>query len=178
MLEAVLPEACNFIKKETIALLFSCEFCKIFKNTFLQNTHGKLEHIRESVWFMQLEHLNENFIVTVQISSWPCALLTFSALIILPVSFAVISKEERISFEVSNNGDNVPSLREKCPNTEFFLVRIFPHSDWIWRDTPYSYLDTFHAVHIKGWCTLTAKKSSNKSVSFFKKIQYKVVVNE
>ena len=21
------------------------------------------------------------------------------------------------------------SLREKCPNTEFFLVRIFPHSD-------------------------------------------------
>ena len=23
------------------------------------------------------------------------------------------------------------ALREKCPNTEFFLVRIFPHSDWI-----------------------------------------------
>ena len=23
------------------------------------------------------------------------------------------------------------SLREKCPNTEFFLVRIFPYSDWI-----------------------------------------------
>ena len=23
------------------------------------------------------------------------------------------------------------SLREKCPNTDFFLVRIFPHSDWI-----------------------------------------------
>ena len=29
------------------------------------------------------------------------------------------------------------SLREKCVNTEFFLVRIFPHSDWIRRDTPY-----------------------------------------
>ena len=26
-------------------------------------------------------------------------------------------------------------LREKCPNTEFFLVRIFPHLDWIRRDT-------------------------------------------
>ena len=25
-------------------------------------------------------------------------------------------------------------LREKCPNTELFLVRIFPHSDWIRRD--------------------------------------------
>ena len=54
-------------------------------------------------------------------------------------------------------------LREKCSNTEFFLVRIFPHSDWIRRDAEYLsvfnpnagkygpektlYLDTFHAVH-------------------------------
>ena len=30
------------------------------------------------------------------------------------------------------------SLREKCPNSEFFLACIFPHSDWIRRDTPYS----------------------------------------
>ena len=28
-------------------------------------------------------------------------------------------------------------LREKCPNTEFFLVRIFLYSGWIRRDTPY-----------------------------------------
>ena len=56
--------------------------------------------------------------------------------------------------------DNTPS--EKCPNTEFFLVRIFPQSNWIRRDTEYLsvlspnagkygpekalYLDTFHAV--------------------------------
>ena len=30
------------------------------------------------------------------------------------------------------------TLREKCPNTEFFLVRIFPRSGWIWRDTEFS----------------------------------------
>ena len=30
------------------------------------------------------------------------------------------------------------ALREKCPNTEVFLVRIFPHSDWILRISPYS----------------------------------------
>ena len=32
------------------------------------------------------------------------------------------------------------TLREKCPNTEFFLVRIFPHLDWIRRRSisPYS----------------------------------------
>ena len=56
------------------------------------------------------------------------------------------------------------SLREKCPSTELFLVRIFPHSDWIRRDTKYlsvfspnagkygpeitPYLDTFGAYHI------------------------------
>ena len=29
-----MPEACSFIKKETLAQVFSCEFCKISKNTF------------------------------------------------------------------------------------------------------------------------------------------------
>ena len=36
-------EACNFIKKETLAQVFSCEFCEISRNTFfLQNTSGRL----------------------------------------------------------------------------------------------------------------------------------------
>ena len=32
-----MPEssACNFTKKETLAQVFSCEFCESFKNTFL-----------------------------------------------------------------------------------------------------------------------------------------------
>ena len=30
--------ACNFFKKETLAQVFSCEFCEISKNTFLQRT--------------------------------------------------------------------------------------------------------------------------------------------
>ena len=28
------PQACNFIKKETLVQVFSCEFCKISKKTF------------------------------------------------------------------------------------------------------------------------------------------------
>ena len=32
------PEACNFIKKETVAQVFSCEFCEIFKITFFYRT--------------------------------------------------------------------------------------------------------------------------------------------
>ena len=29
------PKACNFIKKDTLAQVFLCEFCEIFKNAFL-----------------------------------------------------------------------------------------------------------------------------------------------
>ena len=32
------PQAWNFIKKETLAQVFSCEFCKIFKNIFSYRT--------------------------------------------------------------------------------------------------------------------------------------------
>ena len=35
-----LPKACNFIKKEILAQVFSCEFCEISKNTF------STEHLR------------------------------------------------------------------------------------------------------------------------------------
>ena len=35
MLQYVLmAEACNFIQEETLAQVFSCEFCEISKNTF------------------------------------------------------------------------------------------------------------------------------------------------
>ena len=34
----VLPEACNFIKKETLTQVLSCEFCAISKNTFFYKT--------------------------------------------------------------------------------------------------------------------------------------------
>ena len=30
------PQACNFIKKETLVQVFSCEFCEISKNTFFR----------------------------------------------------------------------------------------------------------------------------------------------
>ena len=33
---------CNFIKKETLAQVFSCEFCEISKNTFFTDTSGRL----------------------------------------------------------------------------------------------------------------------------------------
>ena len=32
------PQACNFIKKDTLTQMFSDEFCEISKNTFLHRT--------------------------------------------------------------------------------------------------------------------------------------------
>ena len=34
------PVACNFIKKESLAQVFSCEFVKFLRTPFLQNTSG------------------------------------------------------------------------------------------------------------------------------------------
>ena len=36
------PQACNFIKKETLVQVLSWEFCEISKDSFLQNTSGRL----------------------------------------------------------------------------------------------------------------------------------------
>ena len=36
------PKFCSFIKKETLAQVFSCEFCEISKNTF------HIEHLQTS----------------------------------------------------------------------------------------------------------------------------------
>ena len=33
------PEGCNFMKKESLAQVFSCEFFEISKNTFFYRTH-------------------------------------------------------------------------------------------------------------------------------------------
>ena len=69
-----------------------------------------------------------------------------------------------IQMKYSNMNFFRKSLRGKCPNTKFFLVRILPHLDWIRRDTPYlsvfslnaggygpeitQYLNTFHAENM------------------------------
>ena len=36
--ENTYARVCNFIKKETLAQVFSCEFCEISKNTFFYRT--------------------------------------------------------------------------------------------------------------------------------------------
>ena len=74
----------------------------------------------------------------------------------------MIFLEQSDGFEYIAENKIYSTLREKCSNKELFLVRIFPHLDWIQRDTKYlsvfspnarkykpeitPYLDTFHTV--------------------------------
>ena len=48
-------KACNFIEKKSLAQVFSCEFCKICKNTFFQ------EHIRTTTSVFQILLLTKLF---------------------------------------------------------------------------------------------------------------------
>ena len=48
--------ACNFIKKETLAQVFSCEFCKISKNIFFTEHLWVTASINIWVFFAFVEH--------------------------------------------------------------------------------------------------------------------------
>ena len=42
-------EACNFIKKEALAQVLSCEFCETFKNIFFKEKKTAFEHLVSNV---------------------------------------------------------------------------------------------------------------------------------
>ena len=49
------PQACNFIKKETLEEVFSCEFCEISKYTFSYRTPFLTEHFWETASSFKLK---------------------------------------------------------------------------------------------------------------------------
>ena len=51
---AGLKQACNSIKKETLALVFHCEFCEILKSTFLQNTPSRFYRCNMSLKWVKV----------------------------------------------------------------------------------------------------------------------------
>ena len=81
--------------------------------------------------------------------------------LLLSLQFCSMAQKEQRQLKGLIN-DCLRPLRQKCPNTESFWVRIFPPSDWIRRDTRYlsvfspnvgkyrpektSHLNAFHTV--------------------------------
>ena len=50
--------ACDFIKKETLALTFSCEFWQIFKNTFLYRTTPVAASVQRDIYVVIWETIS------------------------------------------------------------------------------------------------------------------------
>ena len=55
-----MPETCNFVKKETLAQLFSCEFCQNSKNTFVTE-HVRCLLLYLAIFSLQLVDTINNF---------------------------------------------------------------------------------------------------------------------
>ena len=62
--------ACNFIKKETLAQVFSCEFHEISKNTFCYRTPPVPAYIFNN-GIMTIHQISFKYIDTSKISSYP-----------------------------------------------------------------------------------------------------------
>ena len=56
-----LPKACNFIKKETLGQVFSCEFCESSKNTFSYRAPLAAASIMECKFKNKLTKLKYHF---------------------------------------------------------------------------------------------------------------------
>ena len=87
---------------------------------------------------IQVKHLRQNFLwnLTILTVNYFCKKLHFKCLTGFWIHLWIMV------FSTSTGNywptrSSILTLREKCPNTEFFLVLIFPHSDWI-RRYPYS----------------------------------------
>ena len=105
----------NFITKKTPTQMFSFEFYETFNDTFF------IKHL----WWLLLKTESRFSDSMHKSSNWElfwkktCSEACFSWEFEV---FWIVQLQLRI---------DLLSLREKFPNTEFFLVRIFLHSDWI-----------------------------------------------
>ena len=63
--------ACNFIEEETLAQVFSCEFCKISKKTFSYRTTSEAASIFQCIFpydhFNQMDYCNDHLLKNTQV---------------------------------------------------------------------------------------------------------------
>ena len=65
----VAGQACNFIKKETLAQVFSCEFCKISKNIFSHRTPPAAASLLMNFSNVQNIHFTFNYLNSIRYRS-------------------------------------------------------------------------------------------------------------
>ena len=107
------PKASNFIQTQALALAFSCEFCKILKNTFFT----------EHLWWLLLAEgsslrLTDRWTEDVAVSSWFSAASTVSIYKLGAVCRVMCVNESARKWSWSKN---LHLLKPKSP----FLYQIF-----------------------------------------------------
>ena len=119
-----LPSNTNISKTVTVNIVFTERFQRVFDKLshVIQDDIQTLQLWFSSYWYSKFVELQES------------QKLSFSVFPELKRLKRLTSLENRILVKKGLKA----ALREKCPDTEFFLVCVFPHSDWIRRDTSYS----------------------------------------
>ena len=101
-----MPQACNIVKKDTLAQLFSCEFCKISKTEFLLT-----EHLR---WLLlQKQHTTNNKINSTYLGD---KLFLKNVYVINVLAHWCVQKDQRIESKVSlfNRNKSKLSIKKFC----------------------------------------------------------------
>ena len=127
-------EACSFIKKEILAQVFS--FAKFSRTPFLLNTSGRLLLFNRN-YFAKQRFLNESL----------------TSRVLSKYVWKVYWEMAMWNGMLLGNENYGQCTAWKVSVFGVFLVRIFPHVDWI-RTTKTPNTDTFHAVRIKQHCLI------------------------
>ena len=118
----------NMQQIHTSAWVFPVNLLHILRTTFYKNTSRRLLLFFQDLGVQKSDLKHSIFIARVW-KIWDFEVLTYF----------IISQKSLKIFHIWLNLLSVTkqTLREKCPNAEFFLLRIFSHSDWIRKDTSY-----------------------------------------
>ena len=95
-----LIDSCNFIKKETLAEVFSYEICKIFKNTFFT----------EHLW-------------TTASATWFCKLIS----VISKLKFCFIQITWKANLEIMKHSCQLSRIDWEAPGFGHQLTKLSPH---------------------------------------------------
>ena len=116
-------EACNFIKKETLAQVFSCEFWDIFKNTFFHRTPPAaacvfLYPLKTSEYLCFFWHFQGVYKLKILLKCVFVPMLRFTSLIFIILLYLQI-KNNVVAKQFNPLSANVPLFRP------FFLLFTF-----------------------------------------------------
>ena len=117
-----MPQACNFIKEETLAQVFSCKFCASFKNTFLYRTPPVAAYL-----MLEFSSLDNKFSTYTEVLAntrnhrHSFQILSYKTIVILPLQIGMIKNVKAIpQHEVLERYDERNEIVNKHVMNKYF----------------------------------------------------------